>query len=116
MPRVASYTIIADAWTAGPRLDFEVPAAIVPDSRCILTFMLDPDVGAEASVEVLVNGVAVWHWTFPEEAARFARFYQEVIPAGLVVPGSNRLELRLAPGTTGLVLISDVVLWWQSEL
>jgi hypothetical protein len=115
MPRVANYTVVADSWTAGPRIDFDV-GAVDPDSRCVLTFMLDPDTGAEAGVEIRINGTSVWHWTFPEDPARPARSFQEVLPSGLITPGKNRLELVPTPATTGLVLISDIVLWWQMSL
>jgi hypothetical protein len=116
MPRAANFTVIADSWTHSTRIDFDIPPAIDVGSRPILTFMLDPDAEDDYELQLLVNGQTVWRWRFAPDGARAARFVQEVLPSGLVAPGANRLELVPNKPLAEPNLISDVVLWWQTEL
>jgi hypothetical protein len=115
MPSAANFTVISDAWSAAPRFDFQVPESIDPSSMPVLGFMLDPDVGAEAEVRLLLNGEPVWRWRFGPQDTGAARFFQEVIPAGVAKPGANRLEWDSSNRSAGRILTSDIVLWWHAS-
>ena len=116
MPRTANFTVISDGWSAAKRFDFQLPESLDIGSRLVLGFMLDPDIGGEAEVRFMLNAEAVWRWKFSADDHGAARFFQEVIPAGIARAGANRLELEVVVPSADAVLTSDIVLWWHENL
>ena len=115
MPSAANFTVISDAWSPASRFDFQIPASIDVGARPVLGFMLDPGIGAEAEVRLLLNGEPVWRWKFAPSDAGAVRFFQEVVPAGVVKPGANRLEWEAPIRSADRILTSDIVLWWHAS-
>ncbi|HEY7411285.1 MAG TPA: hypothetical protein VII13_11110 [Vicinamibacteria bacterium] len=118
MPRVADYSILADSWwTEGHSPDpisFNVPNNVDPDSRSILSFVLHVWSADDMSLKIRLNGVEVWNWNFSD--GERLRFYQEVVPKGLVRAGTNNLSIDSSSGDYRMVKVSDVVIWWQANI
>lgn len=119
MPRVADYSILTDNWWVEGRdpdpIQFDVPDNIDAGSRSILSFMVFTDSIEDMGLKIRVNGTPVWDWHYPNGDPRLHHF-QEVIPKGLVKPGSNNLSLETTSGDFRFTKISDVVIWWQANI
>lgn len=119
MPRVADYTIIADGWVADSEtntVNFDVPANIDPNSRCILGFMLKVHNVNEMTLKIFINDTEVWNWHTSGHSNLPIRFFQEVIPAGLVTPGANSFRFNVNTDDFESTMFSDIVLWWQANI
>ena len=120
MPRVADYSIVTDSWVLEKdqtTIKFEVPDNIVADNRAILGFMLHIDSLGVMKLKIKLNGTQVWDWKFVDET--YVRFIQEVIPAGLLKPGTNSFAFHgshVSGEGTRMVRVSDVVVWWQAQI
>jgi len=68
------------------------------------------------TLTIKLNSVSVWHWKVPSTGDTSFRFIQEVVPKGLAVPGTNRLTVHSSSDDFRSVGVSDVVLWWQSDI
>ena len=120
MPRVAYYSILADEWwTEGFSPDpivFTIPKNINKDSRSILGFKFQYWNESTMTVTIRLNSVSVWHWTVPASGQLDRRYIQEVVPKGLAAAGTNRLIVESDTGDYRYVAVSDVVLWWHSDI
>ena len=118
MPRVADYSILRDTWwTEGFSPDpitFTVPSNIDAGSRSILGFVLDSWNEDDMTITIRMNGVPVWNWTYSDGAR--TGYFQEVVGAGVVKPGSNHLSIDSSSGDFRSVSVSDVVVWWQANI
>jgi hypothetical protein len=117
MPRVADYSIIADGWVVEASKDtinFEVPSNVDAGSRSILSFMLHVDNLDDTTLTLRMNGTAVWNWNYSD--GNRVRHFQEVIPAGVVKPGTNVFSFDSSSGDFRLVELSDIVVWWQANI
>ena len=119
MPRVADYSILTDKWwTEGSSpnpIEFTIPHNLNKDSRCILGFMFGHWNEGNMTVTIRLNSVSVWQWK-NSSSDTDRRYWQEVIPSGLAVPGTNRLTIDSDSGDFRWVAVSDVVLWWQADI
>jgi hypothetical protein len=119
MARVADYSIIADGWVVeAPKdtINFEVPSTIDAGSRAILGFMLDVDNLDDMTLTIRLNGTKVWTWNYSGGSSLPVRFFQEVIPAGVVKPGTNVFSFDSSSGDYRFVQLSDIVVWWQANI
>ena len=122
MPTVADYSILTDNWwTEGVSpnpIEFTIPHNINKDSRCILGFMFGHWNDGDMTVTIRLNSVTVWHWSWSSNDTASRKYWQEVIPKGLAVPGTNRLTIDSDGGSDDFrwVAVSDVVLWWQVDI
>lgn len=120
MPTVADYSILTDQWwTEGfspSPIEFTIPHNISKDSRCILGFMFGHWNEDDMTVTIRLNSVSVWQWKGSSSDGASRRYWQEVIPKGLAVPGTNRLTIDSNSGDYRWVAVSDVVLWWQADI
>ena len=119
MPTIADYSIIADAWFNEKDTDtvkFSVPANIDPGSRAVLGFMFKVWCDEALSLEVRINGIKVWSWQCDSGDSFPARFFQEVVAAGVVKPGSNVFSFSSSSGSFRSDQFSDVVVWWQAKI
>ena len=120
MPRVADYSILTDEWwTEGSSpnpIQFTIPNNISEDSRSILGFMFGHWNEDEMTITIRLNSVTVWERKFSSNDSATYRYWQEVIPKGLAVPGTNRLTIDSDSGDFRWVAVSDVVLWWQADI
>ena len=117
MARVADYSIIRDAWVVEfdqDTIDFEVPGNIDKGSRSILGFMVQVDNNDDLTLTLRMNGTTVWVKTFPEGDRTM--FFQEVIPAGSVIPGKNTFTFESSSSEVHVVELSDIVVWWQANI
>ncbi|HSF32542.1 MAG TPA: hypothetical protein VLK82_18985 [Candidatus Tectomicrobia bacterium] len=119
MARVADYSIIADGWVVEAQKDtinFEVPSNIDAGSRAILGFMLDVHNLDDMTLTIRLNGTKVWTWNYSGGSSHPARFFQEVIAAGVVKPGTNVFSFDSSSGDYRFVQLSDIVVWWQANI
>lgn len=118
MPRVADYSILADSWwTEGHSPDpitFSVASNVDAGSRSILSFLLHTWNADDMTLKIRLNGVEVWSWSYSD--GERIRFFQEVLPAGLVKAGTNNLSIDSSSGDFRMVKVSDVVIWWQANI
>jgi len=114
MPRVADYSIVADAWTNGGEIEFTIPDNFEPSNRCVLTFMLRSNGLDDVRVTLRLNGNRIWDWRFGEDDVP-AQAFQEVVAAGIARAGKNVLSFDINSGPASLEL-SDVVFWWQANI
>ncbi|HVO78881.1 MAG TPA: hypothetical protein VMT39_02585 [Candidatus Bathyarchaeia archaeon] len=70
----------------------------------------------DMTVTIRLNSVSVWQWKGSSSDGASRRYWQEVIPKGLAVPGTNRLTIDSNSGDYRWVAVSDVVLWWQADI
>jgi len=118
MPKVADYSIVTDAWVieaAQHTINFEIPSNIDAGSRSILGFMLDIYHLDSMNLTLHLNGTKVWSRGFPGDSER-VHFFQEVIAAGVVKPGTNALTFDTTSSDATAVQLSDVVIWWQANI
>ena len=120
MPTVADYSILTDNWwTEGSSpnpIEFTIPHNINKDSRCILGFMFGHwKDGRHDDHNSSQLRYCMGEEIFIERHATY-RYWQEVIPKGLAVPGTNRLTIDSDSGDYRWVAVSDVVLWWQADI
>jgi hypothetical protein len=119
MATVADYSIIADAWVVEVNqntLNFNVPSNVDPGSRSILGFMLKVNAFDTLYLKIRLNGIEVWSWHCEGGGDFPIRFFQEVVPAGAVKPGKNVFSFDSNSGATNVVMVSDVVVWWQAHI
>jgi hypothetical protein len=119
MARVADYSIIADGWVVEANQDtinFDVPSTIDGGSRAILGFMLDVDNLDDLTLTLRLNGTKVWTWHYSGGSSYPVRYFQEVIPAGVVKPGKNVFSFDSSSGDVRFVQLSDIVVWWQANI
>jgi hypothetical protein len=119
MARVADYSIIADGWVVEATQDtisFTVPSTIDAESRSILGFMLDVDNLDDMTLTLRLNGTKVWTWNYSGGSSYPVRFFQEVIAAGVLEPGTNVLSFDSSSGDYRYVALSDIVVWWQANI
>ena len=120
MGNVANFTVIRDAWNQDlyDGVDFEVQSAIDTDRRAVLTFMLHNYSEGDATVTLRINGKKVWTWSFSEDKTRF---YQEVLAADVIHPGTNRINCEVYRNDDGrfdfaAAELSDIVLWYRVNI
>jgi len=120
MPRVADYSILTDQWwTEGfsPNpIEFTIPNNISKDSRSILGFMLGRWNDDEMTLRIRLNSITVWERKFSSNDSASYAYWQEVIPKGLAVPGTNRLTIDSNSDDFRWTAVSDVVFWWQADI
>ena len=117
MARVADYSIVADSWVLEKNkhsVSFEVPSTIDAGSRSILGFMLHVENLDDMTLNLHMNGSDVWNWSYA--AGNHLDFFQEVIPAGMVKPGTNVFSFESSSDDYRLVELSDIVVWWQANI
>ena len=117
MARVADYSIVADGWVVEATQDtinFQVPATIDAGSRSILGFTLQVDNLDDLTLTLRLNGTKVWTWNYPD--GNRVQFFQEVIAAGVVRPGTNVFSFESSSGDFRFVQLSDIVVWWQANV
>jgi len=117
MPRIANYSIVADAWVVEAvqdTINFDVPGNIETRSRSVLGFMIEVDNADDMTLTLRLNGTKVWTWTWPE--GRRIRFFQEVIEAGVLKAGTNVFSFDSSSGDFRFVQMSDIVVWWQGNI
>lgn len=117
MATVADYSIVTDGWVVEATQDtinFEVPSTIDRRSRSILGFMLEVDNADDLTLTLRLNGTKVWTWNYPSGSR--IRFFQEVIAAGVVQPGTNVFSFESSSGDFRFVQLSDIVVWWQANI
>jgi hypothetical protein len=118
MARVADYSIVTNAWVieaAQHSINFDVPSNIDPGSRSILTFMLQVYHLDDMTLVVRINGSEVWNWTYTGDS-KTVMFFQEVVAAGVVKPGTNIFSFHTTTDDATAVQFSDVVVWWQTNI
>jgi hypothetical protein len=118
MPRVADYAIITDAFVLEFNehiINFTVPANIDSGSRSVLGFMLKVEHVDNMTLTIHINDTQVWQRGF-SGAFESLHFFQEVIPAGVVKPGSNRFIFHTTSDDATADQISDAVLWFQANI
>jgi len=119
MAKVADYAIVADNWVLEKDkniVNFEVPANIDKGSRCILGFMINTNHLDDMKLVIRLNGTNVWNWSLPGHVDEPARFFQEVVAAGVVVPGTNEFKFTSSSDDATVVEVSDVVVWFQANI
>jgi len=119
MPRVADYSIISDGWVAGPdndQIEFTVASNVDPGSRSILGFMLDVKNNDDLTIKIRINGSEVWKWNYSGSSDHPVRYFQEVVGAGIVKPGTNVFSIDTSSGDKHYVGLSDIVIWWQANI
>jgi hypothetical protein len=119
MARVADYAIIADAWHVegfdATTINFEVPSNIDNGSRCVLGFMMKEDNLDDLTLRLKINGTEVWNWSVSGSSDYPARFFQEVVAAGVVHAGTNTFSFHTSSDDFRFTELSDVVLWFQAN-
>jgi hypothetical protein len=119
MARVADYAIIADGWHVegfdSTVIDFNVPSNIDDGSRCVLGFMMKEQALDDVTLRIKINGTEVWNWTWSGGSDDPARFFQEVVQAGLVKAGTNTFSFHSSSDDYRFTELSDVVLWFQAN-
>lgn len=117
MQHVANYTVIRDVWMLEcdqNRVEFSVPNSLNRLWPAVLTFMLNVDNLEDTSIALVLNDYRVWDWTF--EAGRRTMFFQEVINPGRLQVGDNVLRFESSSKGARVVQLSDIVVWWQSNI
>ena len=117
MARVADYSIVTDNWVVEATQDtinFEVPSTIDAGSRSVLGFMLQVHNLDDMTLTLRMNGTKVGTWNFSD--GKRLQFFQEVIGAGVVKPGTNVFSFESSSGDATFVQISDAVVWWQANI
>ena len=61
-----------------------------------------------------LNGTKVWTWNYSDGDR--LQFFQEVIAAGVVKPGTNVFSFESSSGDFRVVQLSDIVVWWQANI
>jgi hypothetical protein len=118
MARVADYSIVADGWVVEATQDtrtFEVPSNVDAGTRSVLSFMIQAWHSDDMSLSVRLNGTKVWDWNYTGDS-RHVQFFQEVVEAGLVKPGTNTLSFESSSGDYRYVALSDIVVLWQANI
>lgn len=119
MARVADYSIIADGWVVEANQDtinFNVPSTIDAGSRTVLGFMLKVGNLDDMTLKLRINGTEVWNWSWSGSSDDPARFFQEVVAAGVVKPGANVFSFDSSSGDFRFVELSDIVITWQANI
>jgi len=119
MARVADYAIVADGWVVEfnqTTIKFDVPSNIDAGSRCILGFMFKVENLDDMTLKIRINGTEVWTWTRSGSSNDPARFFQEVVAAGVVKPGTNVFSFDSSSGDARFVELSDIVCWFQANI
>jgi hypothetical protein len=119
MARVADYSIIADGWVLErdkDSINFDMPSNVDSGSRCVLGFMFDAGTLDDTTVTVKLNGTQVWSWTASGSYDGPIRFFQEVIPAGVLKSGSNTFKFHSSSDDFTFLQLSDIVVWWQANV
>ena len=88
-------------------MTFEVPNTIDTGSRSILGFMLDVDNLDDPTLTLRMNGTKVWTSNYFGASSHPVRYFQEVIAAGVVKPGSNVFSFDS--------FIRVIFGWWRSR-
>lgn len=118
MARVADYSIVADGWVwegTQTTIKFEVPSNVDAGSRSILGFMLQTDSVDGVTLTLRLNGTQVWDWNYADGGGRVG-YFQEVIAAGVVKPGTNVFSFHCSSDDARFVQLSDIVVWWQANI
>ncbi len=119
MARVADYAIVADGWVVEATkntITFNVPANIDERSRCIVGFMLKVENEDDMTLKLRMNGNDIWDWQWTGGSDDPARFFQEVVSAGVVKPGANVFSFDSSSGDFRFVELSDIVVWFQANI
>lgn len=119
MAQIADYTIVTDSWfevLEEDTIEFNVPSNIDKGARSILGFMIDIHHNDDAKVAVRLNGTQVWNWSYVGNVDERAQFFQEVVSAGLLKAGANKLRFRATSDEGMNLKFSDVVFWWQANI
>jgi len=117
MARVADYSIIADGWVVEASQDtisFEAPSTVDAGSRSVLGFMIQVNNLDDTNMTLRLNGQKVWTWQYSE--GKRIMFFQEVIGAGILKPGTNVFSFDSSSGDFRFVQLSDIVVWWQANV
>lgn len=117
MARVADYSIIADGWVVEASQDtinFEVPSTVDAGSRSVLGFIIQVNNLDDTDMTLRLNGQKVWTWHYSE--GKRIMFFQEVIGAGILKPGTNVFSFDSSSGDFRFVQLSDIVVWWQANI
>jgi hypothetical protein len=93
---------------------FSIPSNVDPGSRAILGFVLKGWNFDDVHLTIRLNGVKVWNWSYSE--GERVGYFQEVIGAGVVTAGENRLSIETSSGDYRSTSVSDVVIWWQANI
>jgi len=119
MARVADYAIVADNWHVegfdSSTINFEVPSNIDKGSRCVLGFMMKEDNLDDLTLKLKINGAEVFEWSVSGGSDYPARFFQEVVAAGVVHAGTNTFSFHTSSGDFRFTELSDIVVWFQAN-
>ncbi|HEV8590525.1 MAG TPA: hypothetical protein VGQ55_00365 [Pyrinomonadaceae bacterium] len=118
MARVADYAIIADSWVVDGtqnQINFNVPSNIDGGSRCVIGFMMKTDHLDSMTLKLRMNGTEIWNWSWSSGSDDPARFFQEVVAAGVVQPGANVFSFDTSSGDFRFTELSDIVIWFQAN-
>jgi hypothetical protein len=119
MARVADYAIIADGWHVegfdSTTMNFEVPSNIDNGSRSVLGFMMKVENFDDLTLRLKINGTQVWSWSVSGSSDYPARFFQEVVAAGVVNPGTNTFSFHSSSDDYRFTELSDIVIWFQAN-
>src|SRR5258707_128346 len=116
MARVADYAIVADNWVVDGtqnQINFNVPSNIDAGSRCVIGFMMKTDHLDAMTLKLRMNGTEIWNWSWSGGSNDPARFFQEVVAAGVVKPGTNVFSFDTSSGDFRFTELSDIVVWFQ---
>jgi hypothetical protein len=119
MARVADYAIVADSWVVDGvknEISFTVPSNIDAGSRSVIGFMLKTDHLDAMTLTLRMNGFEIWNWSWSGGSDDPARFFQEVVAAGVVKPGRNVFSFDTSSGDARFTELSDIVVWFQANI
>jgi hypothetical protein len=118
MARVADYAIVADNWVVDGtqnQIKFNVPSNIDAGSRCVIGFMMKTAHLDAMTLKLRMNGIEIWKITWSGGSDEPARFFQEVVAAGVVKPGANVFSFDTSSGDFRITELSDIVVWFQAN-
>ena len=118
MARVADYAIVADSWVVDGtqnQISFNVPSNIDAGSRCVIGFMMKTSHLDAMVLKLRMNGTEIWNWNWSGGSDDPARFFQEVVGAGVVKPGANVFSFDTSSGDFRFTELSDIVVWFQAN-
>src|SRR4029077_5770986 len=119
MARVADYAIVSDNWVVDGTqntIDFTVPSNIDAGSRSVIGFMLKTSHSDAMTLKRRMNGTEIWDWSSSGGSDDPARFFQEVVAAGVVRPGANVFSFDTSSGDFRFTELSDIVVWFQANI